>query len=56
MKENHFSIYIQTGDLYYNGSNTGESIYNFLLAQRDSSKKITKEKLHYAGTFEEYLS
>ena len=56
MKENNFSIHIETGDLYYNGSNTGESIYNFLLAQNNSSQKIVMEKRYYAGTFEDYLS
>ena len=42
-------------DIFCNGSNTGESIFNFLLAQNDFSKKIVKEKLYYAGTFEDYL-
>ena len=56
MKENNLSIHIETRDLYYNESNTGEYIYNFLLAQNGSSKKIVKEKLYYAGTFEDYLS
>ena len=56
MKENNLSIHIQTGNLYYNGTNTGESICNFVLAQNNSSKKIVKEKLYHAGSFEEYLS
>ena len=56
MKENNLSIHILTGDLYYNSKNTGESIYNFILAQNDSSKKIVKEKLYYAGSYQEYLS
>ena len=57
MKENNLSIHIETGNLYYNGSNKGQSIYNFLLAQNDSSKKIFKEKLYYAGSLsEDYLS
>ena len=56
MKENNLFIHIEGGDLYYNGTNTGESIYDFVLAQNDFSKKIVKEKLYYAGTFEDYLS
>ena len=56
MKENNLSVHIGSGDLYYNGTNTGESIYDFVLAQNDLSKKIVKEKLYYAGTFEDYLS
>ena len=39
MKENNLSIHVDTGDLYYNGVNTGESIYNFVLSQKDFSKK-----------------
>ena len=56
MKENNLSIHIESGDLYYNGTNAGESIYDFVLAQNDSTKKVVKEKLYYAGTFEDYLS
>ena len=56
MKENNLSVHIKSGDLYYNGTNTGESLYDFVLAQNDFSKKIVKEKFYYAGTFEDYLS
>ena len=56
MKENNLSVHIKSGDLYYNGTSTGESIYDFVLAQNDFSKKIVKEQLYYAGTFEDYLS
>ena len=56
MKENNLSVHIESGDLYYNGTNTGESIYDFVLAQNDFSKKIVKEKLYYAGPFEDFLS
>ena len=56
MKENNLSIHVDTGDLYYNGVNTGEYIYDFVLSQKDFSKKIVKEKLYYSGTFEQYLS
>ena len=56
MKENNLSVHIKSGDLYYNGTNTGKSLYDFVLSQSDFSKKIVKEKLYYAGTFEDYLS
>ena len=56
MKENNLSIHIESGDLYYNRTNTGESIYDFVLIQNDFSKKIVKEKIYYAGTFQDYLS
>ena len=56
MKENNLSVHIGSGDLYYNGTNRGESKYDFVLAQNDFSKKVVKAKLYYAGTFEDYLS
>ena len=31
MKENNLSIHTDTGDLYYNGINTGESVDDFVL-------------------------
>ena len=55
MKEDNLSIHVDTGDLYYKGVNTGESIYDFVLSQKDFSKKIVKEKLYYSRTFEQYL-
>ena len=51
-----FSIHIESGNLYYNKLNTGESIYEFILAQQDETKKIVNAKLHYGGSYEEYLS
>ena len=56
MKENNSSIHIDTGDLYYNGVNTGESIYDFVLSRKNFSKKLLNAKLYYDGTFEECLS
>ena len=56
MKENNLSAHIESGDLYYNGTNTGESIYDFVLAQNDFNTKFVKEKLYYTDTFEDYLS
>ena len=55
LKENNVSIHIEIGHPDYNGTNTGESIYDFVFAQNHFSKKIVKEKLYYGGTFEDYL-
>ena len=56
MKENNLSIHVETGDLHYNGTNTGESMYDFVLSLKDLSKKIVKEKLYYSGKFQDHLS
>ena len=55
MRQNQLSIHIESGNLYYKSLNTGESIYNFILKQQGESRKIVNAKLHYGGSFEEYL-
>ena len=44
MKENHLSIHIESGVLFYGHDNKGESIYDFVLAQSDSNKKKLLKK------------
>ena len=56
MRENNLSIHIESGNLYYNGLNTGESFYDFALSQKDTTKNIVTAKLHYSGSFEHYLT
>ena len=55
MRENRLSIYIEAGDLYHKDLNTGESIYRFILSQRDELKKIINAQLYCGGLFENYL-
>ena len=56
MKQNRLSIHSSTGDLYYDGINTNESLFDFIASQKNYTKKRIKEKLYYGGTFEQYLS
>ena len=57
MRENNLSIHIESGNIYYNGLNTGESFYDFVLPQKDiTKKKIVTAKIHYGGTFEQCLA
>ena len=56
MRENNLSIHIESGNLYYNGLNTGESFYDFVLSQKDTTKNIVTAMLHYSGSFEHYLT
>ena len=56
MKQNRLSIHSSTGDLYYDGVNTKESLFDFISSQKNISKKMIREKLYYGGTFEQYLS
>ena len=56
MRENNLSIHIENGNFYYNGLNTVESFYDFVLSQKDTTKKVVTAKIHYGGTFEHYLT
>ena len=42
MRQNRLGIHIETGNLYYDNMNTGESIYEFIISQQDETKKIDK--------------
>ena len=39
MSENKLSIHTETGNLYFDGMNTGESLYDFIINQQDETKK-----------------
>ena len=56
MKQNRLFIQSSTGGLYYGGVNTNESLFNFIVSQKNRIKKIIREKLYSSGTFEQYLS
>ena len=39
MKQNRLSIHSSTGDLYYGGVNTNESLFHFIVSQKNGTKK-----------------
>ena len=39
LTENKMKINLETGNIYYNNTNMQETIYDFLLAQQDETKK-----------------
>ena len=39
MRENNLSIHTESGNLYYSGLNPGESFYDFVLSQKNTTKK-----------------
>ena len=55
MKQNRSSIHSCTGDLCYDRVNTNESLFDFIVSQKNRTKKRIREKLYYGGTFEQYL-
>ena len=44
MKQNRLSIHSSTGDLYYGGVNTNESLFDFIVSQKSKTKKKELEK------------
>ena len=56
MEQNRLSIHSSTGDLHYDGVNINESLFDFIVSQKNRTKKRIREKLYYGGTFEQYLS
>ena len=56
IKQNRLSIHSSTGDLYYDGVDTNESLFYFIVSQKNRTKIRIKEKLYYGGTFEQHLS
>ena len=57
MKQNRLSIHSTTGDLYYDGVNTNESLFDFIFSHtKKNIEKRINENLYYGGTFEQYLS
>ena len=56
MKQNRLSIHSNTSDLYYDNVNTNESLFDFIVSQKNRTKKRIREKLYYGSTFEQDLS
>ena len=52
---NSLSIHIETGNVYFDGYNTNESIYEFLLSQQDEIKQKIQTTLSYSDTFSNYM-
>ena len=42
--------------MYYDGVNTNESLFDFIVSQKNRTKERIREKLYYGSTFEQYLS
>ena len=56
MKKNKLKIHIDTGHIYYDNTDTNESIYGFLLAQEDNTKKFINFEFIYSGSYEQYFN
>ena len=48
-------IHIETGNIYYDDTDTNESIFEFMKNQQDSSKGIINTDLKYEGSYKNYF-
>ena len=52
---NDLKIHIETGNIYYDDTDTNESIFEFMKNQEDSSKGIINTDLKYNGSYKNYF-
>ena len=55
-KKKKLKIHIDTGNIYYDNTDTNERIYSFLLAQEDNTKKFIDFEFIYNGSREQYFN
>ena len=55
MTQNKLSIYVESGDIFYDNHNTGENFYNFWLSQQNDEVAYIPKKLSYKNSFEAYI-
>ena len=55
MQSNDLKIHIETGNIYYNDTDTNESIFEFMKNQQNSSKGLINTDLKFDGTFKNYF-
>ena len=55
MQNNKLKIHIGSGNIYYGNTDTNESIYSFLQAQEDETKKFIDFEFIYDDTYQNYF-
>ena len=55
LQKNKLKIHLESGEIYLDNINTGESIYNFLRAQEDVSKKFLNLDINLTSNLEYYI-
>ena len=54
-RENMLSIYIKTGNIFYDNYNPNKAMYSFLLNQQDETKQVIYTTLTYKDSISNYL-
>ena len=55
MQSNDLKIYIETGNICYNDSDTNESIFDFMKNQQNNSKGFMNYDLKFDGLYKNYF-
>ena len=55
MQSNDLKIHIETGNIYYNDTDTNESIFNFMKNQQNNSKDVINYDLKFDGSYKNYF-
>ena len=55
MQRNKLSIHIETGNIYYDNIDTGESIYSFFVAQQHDTKRLMPKEFRFFDNYEDYF-
>lgn len=55
MKDDKLKIHIESGDIYFDNFNTGESIYDFLKMQQNEEKANIDHDFYYNKSYNDYF-
>ena len=55
MQSNDLKIHIETGNIYYNDTDTNESIFEFMKNQQNNSKGLINTDLKFDATYKNYF-
>ena len=55
MQSNDLKIHIETGNIYYNDTDTNESIFDFMKNQQNNSKGVINYDLKFDGSYKNYF-
>ena len=56
LERDNIRIHIDSGDIFINNQNTGESIYDFVLNQQDQKKKQLPTNFSYDDDYTDYIT
>ena len=56
MTQNKLSIYVESGDIFYDNHNTKENFYSFLMSQQNNEAAYVPKKFFYSNTFEKHIT